>query len=133
MRTLLFSPLLALSLGAAAQSAPAPTPPGVLTPEKLWQLGRLGEMAVSPDGRTVAYLVTRYDLAANQGNADIWTVPVAGGAARQLTRTPGSESQLNWRPDGRLTYLAAEGGSEQLYVVNADGTGQQQLSDFATG
>ena len=121
---------LLLPLAAAAQTAPAP-PTDRLTPEKLWQLGRLGEMAVSADGRTVAYTVTRYDLAANTGNADIWTVPVAGGAARQLTRTPGSESQLNWRKDGRLTFVSGENGADQLYVINADGTDKARLSDFA--
>ena len=118
--------LLLLPWAAAAQTAPA----SHLTPEKLWQLGRLGEMAVSPDGRTVAYTVTRFSLADNKGNADVWLVPVAGGPARQLTNTPGSESQLNWRKDGRLTFVSGESGSEQLYVINADGSGKTKLSDF---
>ena len=52
------------------------------------KLGRLGEMQVSPDQKTVAYTVTRYSLAENKGQSDIWTVPVAGGPARQLTNTP---------------------------------------------
>lgn len=118
-----FAALASLPLAAAAQN--------VLTPEKLWQLGRLGEMQVSPDGRTVAYTVTRYDLAANRGNADVYVAPVAGGAARKITDTPTSENSLNWRPDGKLAYLSSEGGSEQLYAVNADGTGKTKLSDFA--
>ena len=54
-------------LAAAAQTGPS----NVLTPEKLWQLGRLGEMQVSPDGKTVAYTVTKYSLADNKGNSDI--------------------------------------------------------------
>ncbi|MBG8552873.1 S9 family peptidase [Hymenobacter guriensis] len=123
MKRLLFAGLL-LPLAAAAQSS------AVYTPELLWKLGRLGEMQVSPDRKTVAYTVTRYSLADNKGNTDIWTVPVAGGPARQLTTTPGSESTLNWRPDGKLTFLSSEGGSEQLYVMNADGSGKQLLSQF---
>ena len=118
--------LALLPLAAAAQN-PAPS---VLTPEKLWQLGRLGEMAVSPDGRTVAYTVTKYSLADNKGNADIWAVPVAGGPAKRLTETPGSENTLNWRPDGRLTFISGESGTDQLYVILADGTGKAKLSDF---
>ncbi|UPL48395.1 S9 family peptidase [Hymenobacter sublimis] len=102
----------------------------VYTPELLWKLGRLGEMQVSPDRRTVAYTVTRYSLSENKGNTDIWVVPVAGGAARQLTTTPTSESTLNWRPDGKLTFLSGEGGTDQLYVMNADGSGKQKLSEF---
>ncbi|GAB2770167.1 dipeptidyl aminopeptidase/acylaminoacyl peptidase [Hymenobacter luteus] len=116
--------LALLPLAAAAQ------PSTVYTPELLWKLGRLGEMQVSPDRKTVAYTVTRYNLSENKSQADIWVVPVAGGPARQLTNTPGSESTLNWRPDGKLTFLSGEGGTEQLYVMNADGSGKQKLSEF---
>ncbi|WP_052732424.1 S9 family peptidase [Hymenobacter terrenus] len=125
MKKLFPAALALLPLVAAAQ-----TPTQVLTPEKLWQLGRLGEMHVSPDGKTVAYTVTKYNLAENKGNADIYTVPVAGGAAKKLTDTPGSENTLNWRPDGKLTFLSGESGTDQLYVMNADGTGKTKLSDF---
>ena len=100
MNKFFFAALALLPLAAAAQN-----PTTVLTPEKLWRLGRLGEMQVSPDGKTVAYTVTRYNLAENRGNADIFTVPVAGGAAKRLTDTPSSENTLNWRSDGKLTFL----------------------------
>ncbi|GAA4376865.1 S9 family peptidase [Hymenobacter koreensis] len=100
------------------------------TPELLWQLGRLGEMQVSPDRKTVAFTVTRYDLNANKGNADIYTVPVSGGAVKQLTATPTGENTLNWRPDGKLTFLSDEGGNTQLYAMNADGSGKTKISDF---
>ncbi|NVO33351.1 S9 family peptidase [Hymenobacter lapidiphilus] len=115
--------LLLLPLAAAAQNT--------YTPELLLKLGRLGEMQVSPDQKTVAYTVTRYSLTDNKGQSDIWTVPAGGGAARQLTNTPTvSENTLNWRADGKLTFMSAESGSDQLYVLNADGSGKQQLSNF---
>ena len=125
MNKLLAAAWALLPLAAAAQN-----PTTVLTPEKLWQLGRLGEMQVSPDGKTVAYTVTKYSLVDNKGNADIYLVPVAGGAAKKLTDTPTSENTLNWRPDGKLTFLSGEGGTDQLYVISADGTGNAKLSDF---
>ncbi|PJJ54752.1 S9 family peptidase [Hymenobacter chitinivorans] len=124
MRKPFLTALALLPLAAAAQQS-------VLTPEKLWQLGRLGEMQVSPDQKTVAFTVTRYSLGDNKGSADIFLVPVAGGAVRQLTNTPAvSENTINWRPDGKLTFLSGEGGTDQLYVINADGSGKQQLSQF---
>ena len=116
-----------LPLVATAQTS---TPTTVLTPEKLWQLGRLGEMQVSPNGQTVAYTVTTYNLAENKGNTDIYAVPVAGGPAKKLTDTPNSESTLNWRPDGKLTFVSGASGTDQLYVMNADGSGKAQLSAF---
>ncbi|SET80072.1 Dipeptidyl aminopeptidase/acylaminoacyl peptidase [Hymenobacter actinosclerus] len=119
----LITALLLLPFAAAAQTT--------YTPELLMKLGRLGEMQVSPDQKTVAYTVTRYSLADNKGQSDIWLVPTAGGAARQLTNTPTtSENTLNWRPDGRLTFMSAESGSDQLYVMNSDGSGKQLLSSF---
>ncbi|GAB3852339.1 S9 family peptidase [Hymenobacter terrigena] len=127
MNKLFLGALALLPLAAAAQTPP---PSSVLTPEKLWQLGRLGEMQVSPDGKTVAYTVTKYNLAENKGNADIWTVPVAGGQPKKITDTPGSENTLNWRPDGKLTFISGESGTDQLYVMSADGTGKAKLSEF---
>ncbi|UOG74181.1 S9 family peptidase [Hymenobacter tibetensis] len=123
MKISFLAALTLLPLAAAAQQQ-------VYTPELLWKLGRLGEMQVSPDRKTVAYTVTRFSLADNKGNADIWLVPVAGGPARQLTNSPDSENTLNWRPDGKLTFLSAESGRDQLYVLNPDGTGKQKLSEF---
>ncbi|RTQ49285.1 S9 family peptidase [Hymenobacter gummosus] len=122
-KPLLLAALAGASLHASAQQT--------LTPELLWKLGRLGEMQVSPDRKTVAFTVTRYDLMANRGNTDIYAVPVAGGAVKQLTSTPGSENTINWRPDGKLTFLSDEGGSTQLYVMGADGSGKQKISEFA--
>ena len=127
MKKFLSAALVLLPLALAAQTGPN----AVLTPEKLWQLGRLGEIQVSPDGKTVAYTVTKYNLAENKGNADIYAVPVAGGAAKKLTDTPGSENTLNWRPDGKLTFISGESGTDQLYVISADGTGKTKLSAFA--
>jgi len=42
-----------------------------LTPELLWKLGRINEMQLSPDGKTILYTVTYYNLAENKGNSDI--------------------------------------------------------------
>ncbi|RFP63691.1 S9 family peptidase [Hymenobacter lapidiphilus] len=112
--------LLLLPFAAAAQTT--------YTPELLLKLGRLGEMQVSPDQKTVAYTITRYSLADNKGQSDIWTVPTGGGAARQLTNTPTvSENTLNWLPDGRLAYLGGESGTDRLMVMYANGTGNQPL------
>jgi dipeptidyl aminopeptidase/acylaminoacyl peptidase len=45
--------------------------PSLMSPEALWKLGRIGEAAVSPDGDRVAFTVTRYNLAANEGKTDL--------------------------------------------------------------
>jgi Tol biopolymer transport system component len=42
-----------------------------MTPELMWGLGRIGEVAISPDGKQVAYIVTNYDLGENSGKSDL--------------------------------------------------------------
>jgi len=43
-----------------------------LTPERLWDLQRVGDVAVSPDGKQLAYLVTKYSLEENRGTTSLY-------------------------------------------------------------
>ncbi len=69
-----------------------------MTPELLWKLGRIGDVAVSPDGTAIAYTVTHYDLEANGGKADLYlqSVPALPNAARlqEMKRSIGFETAL---------------------------------------
>lgn len=44
-----------------------------MTPEKLWELKRIGNMAVSPDEHTLLYTVTQYSKAENKGTTTFRT------------------------------------------------------------
>ena len=64
---------------------------------------------------------------------NIWVVPDGdAGRARQVTF--GSIGKydglygLSWTPDGRIVYGAFSGDSQVFWVMNADGTGQKQLT-----
>lgn len=111
--------LLASSLITTAQT-------DRLTPEKLWELGRVALDDVSPDGQSVLYGVTFYDLAANKGNRDLYYVPVAGGQSRKITAFDGSESDAAYRPDGKKIGFLRGG---KLWEMNPDGTDQRQVSN----
>jgi dipeptidyl aminopeptidase/acylaminoacyl peptidase len=117
LRTL-YSPLLILLLAAplAAQKRP-------ITPGDLWSLARVSSPALSPDGRIVAYTLTRYDTVANRGRSEIWVVPAAGGEPRAFVTSDGSNSQPVWSPDGRsLAFVSTRGGKgAQAYVMPAAG------------
>jgi len=74
-------------------------------------------VAASPDGRTLAF-----DL-----YGVIWTLPLAGGAARRLTDDLTDGAQPDWSPDGkRLVFQSYRDGTFQIWTVNADGTGLTQ-------
>jgi Tol biopolymer transport system component len=106
----------------------------IMTPEVLWSFGRMGEPQVSPDGKTVLYTVTYYNLEENKSYRDIYSIPVAGGENENLTNSPGNEFNVVWRPDGKkIGYLSAESGSVQLWEMNPDGSGKTQVTDIADG
>jgi len=63
---------------------------------------------------------------------NIWVAP-AGDAARARQITTGSGKfdgyyGLSWTPDGRVVYASVASGSWDIWVMNADGAGQRQLT-----
>ncbi len=101
-----------------------------LTPEVMWQLGKLSEAKVSPDGKNLIYGVSFANIQENKSNRELFSVPVAGGAAKQLTQTPKSERNACWRPDGKKIGYLYDG---QLWEMNPDGSEAQQLSHIDGG
>ncbi|HUV35405.1 MAG TPA: hypothetical protein VMX58_00515, partial [Patescibacteria group bacterium] len=49
-----------------------------ITAGDLWLVKRVGSLAVSPDGRMAAVVVTVYDIEKNEGQGDIWLVATDG-------------------------------------------------------
>jgi dipeptidyl aminopeptidase/acylaminoacyl peptidase len=82
----------------------------------------------SPDGRWLAF------LRGQDGPAQVWLLPVAGGEPRALTDLPLGVSELSWSPDGtRLAVTAPELPEESQphdpvvvsrLVSKADGSGR---------
>jgi dipeptidyl aminopeptidase/acylaminoacyl peptidase len=71
-----------------------------ITPDDLFQLQIVGDPRLSPNGETVAYVVTRLDKEADDYRAAIWLVPVSGGEPRQLTGGGSRDTNPRWSPDG---------------------------------
>ena len=64
---------------------------GVFTPEVMWKMGRIGQTALSPDGRNVVYAVTYYDMADNRGISSLYIRTAEENTAR-LTDDGGNDS-----------------------------------------
>ena len=59
---------------------------------------------------------------------DIWTIDLERGLASRLTARQGSNQRPVWSPDGRrIAFMSNRGGAYDLYVRNADGTGDDEL------
>lgn len=108
----------------------------LMTPEVLWSFGRLGDVQVSPDGKTLLYGVSYYSKELNKSNRELFTIPAEGGSPKQLTKTSAGEYNAIWSVDGKkIFYLAAgeKGNGLQIWSMNADGTGKMQISDVPEG
>ena len=106
----------------------------IMTPEVLWSFGRLGGAQVSPDGMNVLYGVSYYNIEENRSYRDIYTIPVSGGDAINITNSTAKEFSAIWRPDGKkIGYLSGVSGSVQLWEMNTDGSSVKQISEIDGG
>ncbi len=120
--------ILALTLGQA-QAEP-------FTAEAMWGLRRIGDPAISPDGRLAVAPVTQYDVEKNKAETDLWLIPTKSGKARQLTSDAGSDSAPAWSPDGELIAFVSKRGEDkqpQIYVIPVDGGEARRVTNAATG
>jgi dipeptidyl aminopeptidase/acylaminoacyl peptidase len=101
-----------------------------MTPELLWELGRVSGESISPDGTSLYYGVTYYNVDENKGNRDIYKIPVNGGKAVKITDMEGSESGLQFHPDGKKLGFIHDG---QWWEANLDGSNPIQISDIEGG
>lgn len=102
---------------------------GVLSPEVLWSMGRIGGVATSTDGSRVAYQTTYYSVPENASHTVLYTMTDKGESLKQLTLKAGSEHSPAWLDNETLAYLAADAaGVQQIWSVTFDGKHRKQLS-----
>jgi Tol biopolymer transport system component len=78
--------------------------------------GRIEKLAVSPDGRWLAFDADR------EGQSDVWRMPTSGGPAQQLTHSSENEFVNDWSPDGHeIVIHTIRNGQRDLLVISADG------------
>ncbi|MBI9069116.1 MAG: S9 family peptidase [Salinivirgaceae bacterium] len=106
----------------------------IMTPEVLWSFGRLGDAQVSPDGKKVLYGVSYFSIEQNKSNRELFVMNIDGSDKVQLTKTPKSEFNAVWHPNGeQIVYLSSESGTVQAWLVNADGSNKKQISEVEDG
>ena len=106
-----------------------------LTIDDYFELKRVSDPQVSPEGNWVAYTVTETDLKKDKRETHIWMVPTKGGNPVQMTAKGTSASRPRWSPDGKyLTFLAARNeGKTQVWALNRLGGEAQQLTTVKQG
>jgi len=134
MRAFLFALGLALLPLAATSAQDAGKQP--FSAERSWQIQRLGNPELSPDGRSIVAPVTRFDMDQDKGSTDLWLWSADGSVQRQLTTNPADEGAPRFSPDGRsLAFIAKREGDSapQLYLMPLAGGEARRLTTLATG
>ena len=111
---------------------------GGMKPEDVYELVGVSDPRVSPDARTVAYVVTTIDREESKYRSAVWVVPVdASEAPRQFTSGERNDNSPRWSPDGsQLAFVSNRGDDKakpQLYVIPAEGGEALQLTDLKGG
>lgn len=132
-------PALCLVLSAAlplgATEAPAPKR---LSVDDLEKIVRLSSPRISPDGTSIAIVVTRADVGKNKWIPELDVVDVATGARRVLSRDRKGITHPRWSPSGdRLAFLALEGAEKkekaQIFVLPMAGGEAQRVTSAPSG
>lgn len=121
--------LLALALPAAADVARD----HAITVDDYATLAAITELAVSPDGKHVAYCEGRWDTADDKRKTDLWVVPTDGrGKPTRLTGERANDRSPKWAHDGKAIYVLGNrkreaetkppyNGTTQVWRVPLDG------------
>jgi dipeptidyl aminopeptidase/acylaminoacyl peptidase len=125
-------------------------PPRGITPEDYFAFEFISDPNISPDGKLVAYVVTKIDRAQNRRNSSIWMVATDGSRAPwQFTTSPQSSNSPRWSPDGKsIAFLSsrpaeapaaagspapAEQPRSQLYLLSMNGGEARRITNLKNG
>jgi Tol biopolymer transport system component len=89
-----------------------------------------GTPSWSPDGTKIAFTSFR------DGNGEIYVMNADGSNVTRLTNISNLDTDPDWSPDGtKLVFTRYHLGTlgAHLWVMNADGTGQTNISDSSSG
>jgi dipeptidyl aminopeptidase/acylaminoacyl peptidase len=80
------------------------------------------EQHISPDGRTVAFVIKDADLAANGYDSSLYTIPTAGNAPPKLLLRAKAFSNVRWTSRGEaITYLSGAGKLSRIWRILPQG------------
>lgn len=133
--------MLALTCLSMVTASVSGKPLRPLTPNDLFTLEDLGQVALSPDGQWLAYVVKRPKKTAlihtrpfldSNDRGDVWLVSTTGGRPRNLTNGQADASGWwapTWSPDSqRLAMLSTKRGNVHLWLWDKATGGLNQLT-----
>ncbi|MBK0369836.1 S9 family peptidase [Flavobacterium agrisoli] len=95
MKKLVITAFILTSLSTMAQN--------VMSPKLLWELGRVSALGISKDGKNIVYKVTTPSVAENKSHSKLYSIPVNGGTATEITDSKSILADKNISPNGKYT------------------------------
>jgi dipeptidyl aminopeptidase/acylaminoacyl peptidase len=127
-------------LGSLIVASPTAQGKRPLSVDNLFDVREVRDPQRSPDGKWVAYTVTRAIKETDKNDTDVWMVSWDGREHVQLTSSPDSESRPRWSPDGKFLAFTssrsntAQGNSgAQVWLLNRAGGEAAKLTDIKGG
>jgi len=101
----------------------------------MWKVSRVSDPQVSPDGKTIAYVVTKYNMDENKGASSIFLVSIDGKEGHEFATGMKSSDDPVWSPDGKEIAFVADdtSGTSQVYVESANGATPKKITSIALG
>ena len=139
-----FAALLAISCAAGAlapSEVEGQTRP--VTAEDYYLFDTVSDPHFSPDGSTIAFVITSVDQKQNRRRSQVWSVPTDGSRPPvALTTAPQSSNSPRWSPDGRtLAFLSAravpgdtaDNPRTEIWLLSLSGGEPRRLTTLANG
>ncbi len=104
--------------------------PKTVQPDYHYHLKTASNPAISPDDRTVAFTVHRFDRDSHVSITDIFVKSLDDATPPNQITTTGKASKPSWSPDGtKLAFIDQdESGTDQIYLGDISGAGVSPLT-----
>ncbi|HLG16043.1 MAG TPA: S9 family peptidase [Blastocatellia bacterium] len=125
-RIVLLSALLIITVSSALAQKRA------FSIEDLYRVKSVSDVHISPDGKSVIYVVTSSDLPTAKRTSHVWMMDIGGANPRQITNGERGEATPLFSPDGKwIAFISNADGN--LFVMPAAGGEPKRVTNVSTG
>jgi dipeptidyl aminopeptidase/acylaminoacyl peptidase len=124
---------------ATQQPQPQAVPPArTIQLDDLAKISSVSDPQISPDGKSIAFVLSRVNLDQDRADRDLLIIDIASGAPRALTHDRKGVGSPRWSPEGdRLAFEAIDTTAKdpklQLFVLPMTGGEAHRLTDVPNG
>ena len=111
-----------------------PTSTRSMVIDDLYRFDRVAEPSLSPDGKWVAYQLTKNDIEKHESQSAIYMTETDGKSPpRALTNSGKKDSRPRFSPDSQsIVFQSNRSGSMQLWIIGINGGEARQLTTLST-